>query len=82
MIKIYLEKLWGVNNMSDMEAIDKKINEVANDNLDAIEKHLDKIHEDALRDEINNMTLDCSKDELILVAKLLIKISRKSFEDE
>jgi|TARA_Y100000310_G_scaffold4487_1_gene5399 hypothetical protein len=68
--------------MSDMEVIDKKINEVANDNLDAIEKHLDKIHEDALRDEINNMTLDCSKDELILVAKLLIKISRKSFEDE
>ena len=30
-------------NDNDMEAIDKKINEVANDELDEIEKHLDKI---------------------------------------
>ena len=69
-------------NDNDMEAIDKKINEVANDEFDEIEKHLDKVHEDALRDKIHEMTFDCSKDELKLVAKLLIKISRKSFEDE
>ena len=48
-IKIYLEKLWGVNNMSDMEAIDKKINEVANDDLDGLEdslNHLDSVDSD------------------------------------
>tara|TARA_Y100000310_G_scaffold116090_1_gene114689 strand:- start:340 stop:552 length:213 start_codon:yes stop_codon:yes gene_type:complete len=69
-------------NNNDIEAIDKKINEVANDELDEIEKHLDKVHEDALKNKIYEMTNDCSKDELMLVAKLLIKISRKSFEDE
>ena len=69
-------------NDNDMEAIDKKINEVANEELAEIEKHLDKIQEEALRDRIYMMTSDCSKDELKLVAKLLIKISRKSFEDE
>tara|TARA_Y100000389_G_scaffold50433_1_gene46156 strand:- start:393 stop:605 length:213 start_codon:yes stop_codon:yes gene_type:complete len=69
-------------NDNDMEAIDKKINEVANDELNEIEKHLDKIQEDALREKVHEMTFGCSKDELMLVAKLLIKISRKSFEDE
>jgi len=69
-------------NDNDMEAIDKKINEVATDELDAIEKHLTEVQEDALKDKIYEMTSNCSKDELMLVAKLLIKISRKSFEDE
>jgi hypothetical protein len=69
-------------NDNDMEAIDKKINEVANDELDAIEKHLTEVQEDALKDKIYDMASNCSKDELMLVAKLLIKISRKSFEDE
>ena len=38
-------------NDNDMEAIDKKINEVANDELDAIEKHLTEVQEDALKDK-------------------------------
>ena len=67
---------------NDIEAIDKKINEVANDELDEIEKHLDKVQEEELKDKIIEMMSDCSKDELKLVIKLLIKISRKSFEDE
>ena len=49
-------------NDNDIEAIDKKINEVANDDLNEIEKHLDKIQEEALRDRIYEMTSDCSKD--------------------
>jgi hypothetical protein len=69
-------------NDNSMEAIDKKINEVANDELDEIEKHLDKVQEEELKDKIIEMMSDCSKDELKLVIKLLIKISRKSFEDE
>ena len=68
--------------MSDMEEIDKKINKVANDELDEIEKHLDKVQEEELKDKIIEMMSDCSKDELKLVIKLLIKISRKSFQDE
>ena len=68
--------------MSDMEEIDKKINKVANDELDEIEKHLDKVQEVELKDKIIEMMSDCSKDELKLVIKLLVKISRKSFEDE
>ena len=39
-------------NNNDMEAIDKKINEVANDELDEIEKHLTEVQEDALKDKI------------------------------
>ena len=35
-------------NDNDMEAIDKKINEVANDDLNEIEKHLDKIPKDGV----------------------------------
>ena len=69
-------------NDNSMEAIDKKINEVANDELDEIEKHLDKVQEEELKDKIIEMMSDCSKGELKLVIKLLIKISRKSFEDE
>ena len=69
-------------NDNSMEAIDKKINEVANDELDEIEKHLDKVQEEELKDKIIEMMSDCSKDELKLVIKLLIEISRKSFEDE
>ena len=49
-------------NDNDMEAIDKKINEVANDELDEIEKHLDKVQEEELKDKIIEMMSDCSKD--------------------
>ena len=84
MIKIYLEKLWGVNNMSDMEAIDKKINEVANDDLDGLEdslNHLDSVDSDELQSKAKEMIDDCSKKELKKVLTLLIGIARKSFQE-
>ena len=37
---------------------------------------------DELRSEAKEMINDCSRNELQKVIKLLIKISRKSFEDE
>ena len=65
-----------------METIDKKINQSANDHLDSLEKSLKDMDFDSIKSEINEMLEDCSLDELKLVIKLLIKISRKSFEDE
>ena len=71
------------NNMeADMEAIDKKINEMVSDNLDGLESSLNHMDSDELRSEAKEMIDDCSKNELKKVLKLLIKISRKSFEDE
>ena len=84
MIKIYLEKLWRVINMSDMEAIDKKINEVANDDLDGLEdslNHLDSVDSDELQSKAKEMIDDCSKKELKKVLTLLIGIARKSFQE-
>jgi len=84
MIKIYLEKLWRVNNMSDMEAIDKKINEVANDDLNGLEdslNHLDSVDSDELQSKAKEMIDDCSKKELKKVLTLLIGIARKSSQE-
>ena len=69
-------------NDNDIEAIDKKINEVGSDNLDGLESSLNHMDSDELRSEAREMIDDCSKNELKKVLKLLIKISRKSFEDE
>ena len=69
-------------NDNDIEAIDKKINEVGSDNLDGLESSLNHMDSDELRSEAKEMIDDCSKNELKKVLKLLIKISRKSFEDE
>ena len=68
--------------MSDMEAIDKKINEVANDHLDGLEDSLKHMDLDSIRSEINKMLDDCDINELQKVAKILINLSRKSFIDE
>jgi len=68
--------------MNDIDSIDKKINEVANDNLDALEntlKHIDEIDAVAFRelqDTGKEMFDDCSKDETKKVIELLIKIQR------
>ena len=83
-MKINLMRLWGVNNMSDMEAIDKKINEVANDDLDGLEdslNHLDSVDSDELQSKAKEMIDDCSKKELKKVLTLLIGIARKSFQE-
>ncbi len=69
-------------NDNDIEAIDKKINEVSNDNLNGLESNLNHMDSDELRSEAKEMINDCSRNELQKVIKLLIKISRKSFEDE
>ena len=68
---------------NDIDSIDKKITEVANDNLDALENtldHLDEIDAETfsdLQDTAKEMVDDCSKHELYSVIKLLIKIERK-----
>jgi len=68
---------------NDIDSIDKKIDEAANDNLDALEETLDHIDEldsesfSDLQDTAKEMVDDCSKDELKKVLQLLIKISRK-----
>ena len=67
---------------NDMEAIDKKINEVANDNLDALENSLKHMDIDSIRSEIDKMLDECDLDEHIKIAKILINLSRKSFIDE
>ena len=69
-------------NDNDMEAIDKKIHEVANDNLDALEDSLKHMDLDTIRSEVNKMLDDCDINELQKVAKILINLSRKSFIDE
>ena len=68
--------------MSDMEAIDKKINKVANDHLDSLEKSLKDMDFDSIKSEIDEMLEDCSLDELKKVAKILVTIAKKSFQDE
>ena len=67
---------------NDMEAIDKKINEVANDNLDALENSLKHMDIDSIRSEIDKMLDECDLDEHIKIAKILINLSKKSFIDE
>jgi len=69
-------------NGNDMEAIDKKINEVANDNLDALADSLNHMDIDSIRSEIDKMLDNCDLDEHIKIAKILITLSRKSFIDE
>ena len=68
--------------MSDMEAIDKKINEVANDHLDGLEDSLKHMDLDSIRLEVNKMLDDCSLNELQKVARILVTMARKSFQDE
>ena len=71
-------------NDNDMEATDKKVNEVANDNLDALEDSLKHMESEEIKKQIDDMLDDCLDDKktLIKVAKILINKSRESFEDE
>ena len=79
------DDVWNGNNI---DSIDKKITQSAKDDLDALEDTLDHIDEigdeefSNLQSKANEMVDDCSKDDLKKVIKLLIKIARKSFEDE
>ena len=69
-------------NDNSMEAIDKKINEVATDNLNGLKDSLNLMSADELRSEAKDMIEDCSRDEVKKVLKLLVSIAKKSFEDE
>jgi len=68
--------------MSDMKTIDKKINESANNELDSLEETLKHMDLDTIRSEINKMIDDCDMNELQKIAKMLINMARKSFQDE
>ena len=70
---------------NDIESIDRKINEVANDDLDGLESslnHMDIMDLEEFQIQAKEMIDDCSKDEIKQVLQLLIKIARKSFENE
>ena len=69
---------------NDIDSIDKKINQSANDDLNGLESslnHVEFMEREELHDKAKDMLDDCSKDELKKVLTLLIKIARKSFED-
>ncbi len=46
-------------NNNDMEAIDKKINEVANDNLNGLDDSLNHMSADELQSKAKEMIEDC-----------------------
>ena len=72
-----------MNDKDSIDSIEKKIKEVADDNLDALEKTLnliDAIDDETisdLQDTAKEMIDDCSIHELKKVLQLLIKIERK-----
>ena len=71
------------NNMeANMEAIDKKINEVANNELDSLEEAINHMDLDTIRSQVNKMLDDCDMNELQKIAKMLVNMARKSFQDE
>ena len=73
-------------NSNDIDSIDKKITEVANDNLDGIESSLDNIDKlDAkdfsdLHEEIKEMLGDLNKDNFKKVGKVIVNLSKKEEE--
>ena len=68
-------------NDNDMSAIDRKINEVANDNLDGLEDSLNHTPIEVTQQQIKDMVDDCSKKELKEVLKLLIKQAKASLNN-
>jgi hypothetical protein len=68
-------------NDNDMSAIDRKIDEVANDNLDGLEDSLNHTPIEVTQQQIKDMVDDCSKKELKEVLKLLIKQARASLNN-
>ena len=68
-------------NQNDMEAIDKKIQQSAVDNLKSLEKSLNSLNEDELLTEINEMLVACDKEELKKILQLLIDMHYSSWEE-
>ena len=75
-------------NMSDndIDSIDKKITEVANDNLDGIESSIDHIDEldskafSDLHEEIKEMLDDLNTDNFKKAGKFIVNLSREEEE--
>tara|TARA_B100000029_G_scaffold358947_1_gene351777 strand:- start:1933 stop:2184 length:252 start_codon:yes stop_codon:yes gene_type:complete len=75
-------------NSNDIDSIDKKINQSANDDLDGIESSLNHIHElddesfSELQDRAKEMIDDLSRNAFKKYFKGLINLRRKSFQEE
>ena len=75
-------------NSNDIDSIDRKINQSANDDLDGLESslnHIDKLDDEEfseLQDKAKEMLGDLSKDNFKKYFKGLINLSRKSFQEE
>tara|TARA_B100001964_G_C13759221_1_gene390927 strand:- start:132 stop:332 length:201 start_codon:yes stop_codon:yes gene_type:complete len=66
--------------MNDINSIDKKIDEVVNDDLNGLEdslNHMELMEVEDFQIKAKEMIDDCSKDEIKKVLELLIKIARK-----
>ena len=70
-------------NSNDIDSIDKKITEVANDNLDGIESslnHIDKLNAkdfSDLHEEIKEMLGDLNIDNFKKAGKVIVNLSRE-----
>jgi len=76
------DDVWNSNNI---DSIDKKINQSAKDNLDGLESslnHMKLMDLEEFQIQAKEMIDDCSKEEIKKVLKLLIEISRNSYEEE
>ncbi len=76
------DDVWNSNNIG---SIDKKINQSAKDNLDGLESslnHMKLMDLEEFQIQAKEMIDDCSKEEIKKVLKLLIEISRNSYEEE
>ena len=72
-------------NSNDIDSIDRKINQSANDDLDGVQSALNNVELFAPEDMVTKakeMIEDCTKAELKKVLQLLINLSRKSFQEE
>ena len=68
-----------VNMNENMDEVDNLIDEVANAELDGLEKEIELLDEvdEETRNEVKEMLDDCSTSQFKQVAKLLIKFRRK-----
>tara|TARA_B100000959_G_C14460199_1_gene410568 strand:- start:124 stop:342 length:219 start_codon:yes stop_codon:yes gene_type:complete len=72
--------------MNNIDSIDKKITEVANDNLDGIESYLTHIDEldskdfSDLHEEIKEMLGDLNKNNFRKAGKFIVNLSREEEE--
>jgi len=77
MLEIRHEDIMFDEDRSDMEAIEKKIASMQSENLNAFEKQLPDLDRDTIHDEVTVMMQDASKEDLIKIAKILIKAERR-----